>query len=197
MSAEEHFTESETLKSKGNAAFKENNYLKALRKYTRAVDILEDSSNFDEEQKKKSSITLCALYTNLALIYCKQHDFSQAIIQANKALKINPNDVKALTRRGQSNLTLGNWDEAKVDLKQALKLKPKDNYIENLLQQCNDKIKQYQDQQKSLYSRMFSQKKSSKKSTDNNNNDNVNTTNSNSDININKNVENKTEVNQQ
>jgi len=174
MSIEEHFTESETLKSKGNEAFKENNYLKALRKYTRAIDILEDNNNFNEEQKKNSNITLSALYNNLALIYCKEHKYSEAIIQANKVLKINPNDVKALTRRGQSNLLLGNWDDGKVDLKQALKLKPKDNYIENLLQQCNNKIKEYQEKQKSLYGKMFSQKKSSKKPTENNANNNNN-----------------------
>jgi len=137
---------------------------------------------------------LCALYTNLSLIHCKQHDYSQALIQANKTLKINPNDVKALTRRGQSNLMLGNWDEGKVDLKQALKLKPKDNYIENLLQQCNDKIKQFQEKQKSLYSRMFSQKKSSKTSTENNN---TNSTSEQKPESQNENIENKTEVNQQ
>lgn len=52
MSLEEHFTEGEKMKSEGNQAFKENNYAKAMKKYTRAVEILEDNNSFDEEQKK-------------------------------------------------------------------------------------------------------------------------------------------------
>jgi len=175
MSLEEHFTESEMLKTNGNEAFKEHKYFKALRKYNRAVEILEENSSFDEEKKKKSNATLGALYNNLSLIYCKQQEYSQALTQANKALKINPNDVKALTRKGQSTLMLGNWEEARVDLKQALKLKPKDDFIENLLRQCNEKIKQYQEKQKSLFGQMFAPKKSSKKSTNNDTNINTNT----------------------
>jgi len=91
---------------------------------------------------------------------------------------------------------LGNWEIAKVDLKQALKLK-KDDYIENLLKQCNDKIKQYNDKQKSLFGKMFAPKKSSKKATehdktdDNNNNTNDNQQKSET---TNENVEKKTEA---
>jgi len=53
MNVEEHFIESEIMKTKGNEAFKENKYSKALKKYNRAVEILEDNSSFDVEQKKK------------------------------------------------------------------------------------------------------------------------------------------------
>lgn len=98
--------------------------------------------------------------------------------QANKALSINPNDVKALTRKSQSNLMLGNWEDAKVDLKKALQLKP-DSYIENLLKQCNDKIKQYNEKQKALYGNMF-KAKPSKKATSNSD---ANTTAANTDTN--------------
>jgi peptidylprolyl isomerase len=61
---------------------------------------------------------------NLALAYINTSDFISAITEATSALSKDPNNVKALYRRGLARNRIGSPDNALVDLNAALVINP-------------------------------------------------------------------------
>merc|ERR1712083_710955 len=72
-----------------------------------------------------------------------------------KALEVEPNNVKALMRRGQARMQGGFLEEAKRDLKRAQSLDKSNSYIKKLLKVCTAKHKAYVEKQQKLYANMF------------------------------------------
>jgi len=60
--------------------------------------------------------------TMLGAIYQRMKQYDRAIVRYTFALKLHPNDVCALTNRGEIYLMLGRFTEAADDLKRALQL---------------------------------------------------------------------------
>merc|ERR1712129_348960 len=90
-------------------------------------------------------------------------DWSTATEHATKALDVEPNNVKALMRRGQALMQSGMLEEAKRDLKRALSLDKSNSYIKKLLKVCTAKHKAYVAKQQKLYANMFGGGKKKKK----------------------------------
>ena len=84
-------------------------------------------------------------------------------IQIDQALDIEPNNVKALMRRGQAKMQSGFYSEAKKDLKKAASLDASNSYVKKLLKICTAKNKAYNQQQQKLYANMFGGGKKKKK----------------------------------
>jgi Flp pilus assembly protein TadD len=62
------------------------------------------------------------IQTMLGAIYQRMKQYDRAILRYTLALKLFPNDVCALTNRGEIYLMLGRFKEAADDLKKALQL---------------------------------------------------------------------------
>lgn len=76
--------------------------------------------------------------------------------QCDEALSLDPNNVKALYRRGQAHLTLGEVDKALVDFEHVHQLDPENKAAQNQIAVCKQKIKQYHQEEKARYKNMFS-----------------------------------------
>lgn len=85
----------------------------------------------------------------IELIFCH---FS---FQCNSALKLEPNNVKAIYRRGQCNLAVACYEEAMGDFLKVLKLEPSNKAAQNQIQICKQKIKESKDKEKKIYANMF------------------------------------------
>ena len=91
-------------KEKGNEEFKNGFYDKALSCYTHALELTKED-NFDK-----------AIYLkNRAAVYLKQNQYDNVIKDCDEALKISPNDPKALFRRCQALEALQRYEEAYRD----------------------------------------------------------------------------------
>ena len=90
------------IKELGNIEYTNSNYLKSIELYTKAISL---ASNED------------VLYSNRALCYIKVEDLSNAITDLNQAIKINPNNIKALKNLHLINLRLGRLNESIYFLK--------------------------------------------------------------------------------
>merc|ERR1712083_1145665 len=112
--------------------------------------------------KKKQELTI-SVNNNMALICSKMKEWSAATEHATKALDVEPNNVKALMRRGQAQMQNGNLEEAKRDLKRALSLDKSNTVIKKLLKLCTAKHKAYVNKQQKLYANMFGGGKKKKK----------------------------------
>ncbi|KAF2711182.1 serine/threonine-protein phosphatase-like protein 5 [Pleomassaria siparia CBS 279.74] len=99
------------LKNKGNEAFKKQDWAGAVAFYTQAID------KFDQEP---------SFYTNRAQANIKLESYGLAIIDADKAIEIDPNNVKAYYRRASANTAILHHREALRDWKLVVKKAPND-----------------------------------------------------------------------
>lgn len=68
---------------------------------------------------------------------------------------MDPKNVKALYRRGQASLTLGETEKALADFLAVKTIEPENKAAINQISVCNAKIKQYQNEEKARYKNMF------------------------------------------
>ncbi|XP_015606601.1 protein unc-45 homolog A [Cephus cinctus] len=91
-------------KEKGNEAFKKGDLEDALSSYTSALHLAKD----DDAEK-------AVYYKNRAAVYLRQREYAKAEKDCDAALKICPNDPKALFRRCQALEALERFEEAYRD----------------------------------------------------------------------------------
>jgi len=110
---EQNGTEWMVYKNEGNEHFKQNNIKEAVEAYSKGLELCESDAD------------KVVLYKNRSACYLKLEQFKEAASDADKVLKANPNDVKALFRRCQANETLGNIEPAYKDIKILIQREPK------------------------------------------------------------------------
>uniref|UniRef100_A0A914WA67 AIP/AIPL N-terminal FKBP-type PPIase domain-containing protein n=1 Tax=Plectus sambesii TaxID=2011161 RepID=A0A914WA67_9BILA len=127
LDGEQRLESVQTLKTAGNALFKEGKWSEALQKYREALTRL-DSLLLREKPGDVEWIELdsqnVALYLNLSQCYLNLGSFYEAIETASEALKRDANNEKGLYRRAKGKI--GAWDlaSAKVDLTRLMELHP-------------------------------------------------------------------------
>lgn len=159
----ERLLEAHQCKEKGNELFKQNDlagakaaYEDALNKVSdyneaRAIDTIADG----QLQAEVRNLVL-SLRGNLAMVATKESSFSQAVTQCSLALKIDPNHVKSLFRRGAARAKLLEYDEAKEDLKRAVELEPTNAAAKKELAEVLKALKEHKAKAKSAFGSIFS-----------------------------------------
>ncbi|EAR89195.1 tetratricopeptide repeat protein (macronuclear) [Tetrahymena thermophila SB210] len=134
------------LKNKGNEKFKQQNYDEAAQFYLEAI------ISIDEERMKKlntmQEMELKEIEINCRNNYCsvkaKQNDYLNMLTQAQAVLKLDPNNIKAKFRLGQSYYGLKKYERALELLTEAKNQSPSDSVILDIYTKCKsevDKIK--------------------------------------------------------
>ncbi|CAH2093739.1 unnamed protein product [Euphydryas editha] len=116
------FSEAENLKNKGNEAFKSQNYGEAISLYSKAINLAE-----------KDTRELATYLKNRAAAYLKIKEYNNAIKDCDDALKIIPEDPKALFRRSQALESLERYEEAYRDAKTIFTVDPSNKAIQPVL----------------------------------------------------------------
>ncbi|WVZ22546.1 hypothetical protein V8G54_001090 [Vigna mungo] len=99
----------EFAKEKGNQAYKDRQWQKAIGFYTEAIKLCSDNATY---------------YSNRAQAYLELGSYLQAEADCTKAISLDKKSVKAYFRRGTSREMLGYYKEAIDDFKHALVLEP-------------------------------------------------------------------------
>ncbi|XP_047149382.1 translocon at the outer membrane of chloroplasts 64 isoform X2 [Vigna umbellata] len=99
----------EFAKEKGNQAYKDRQWQKAIGFYTEAIKLCSDNATY---------------YSNRAQAYLEHGSYLQAEADCTKAISLDKKNVKAYFRRGTSREMLGYYKEAIDDFKHALVLEP-------------------------------------------------------------------------
>ncbi|GAB4815844.1 hypothetical protein N2152v2_002890 [Parachlorella kessleri] len=122
MSSEERVTAAAGLKEKGNKAFKEGQLARAVKKWDRAVEMVNVDTNMDAAAKAAAKDVKKSCNLNLAAAYLKLHETKKAIKVATDVLEADSSNLKALYRRAQAYLATGDFVEAEMDIKAGLVL---------------------------------------------------------------------------
>ncbi|KAJ8713039.1 hypothetical protein PYW08_008343 [Mythimna loreyi] len=117
-----HSEEAETYKNKGNEAFKVEKYEEAVSLYSKAVELAE-----------KDSRDLSTYLKNRAAAYLKIKDYDKVIKDCDEALRIVPEDPKALFRRSQALEALDRFEEAYRDAKAIFTVDPTNKAVQPVL----------------------------------------------------------------
>lgn len=84
-----------------------------------------------ENDNDQTRILEVICYQNLSVLCNNMGKHNEAINFCNKALKINPEAVKAFYQRFIANLKLKNFESATEDIKAAIRLNPNDQKLRN------------------------------------------------------------------
>jgi len=104
------------------------------------------------EARDKLMLTCCL---NLAQCELKLERFIQAFQHASAAVSMEPNNSKALYRRGSAALSNGLYDQAHADLTRAAKVEPRNAEIRAQLQTCQQRARESEQRDRSTFGGMF------------------------------------------
>jgi predicted nicotinamide N-methyase len=111
--------QAEATKTAGSESFKLHDYAAATAKWTHAINCL---NGFTSDAKVLS--LRCALFNNRAFANLKLEKFDTVEADVSAVLQVEPDNSKALFRRGQARCALRNWEGAVEDLRRVVQLQP-------------------------------------------------------------------------
>ncbi|CAG9858142.1 unnamed protein product [Phyllotreta striolata] len=145
--------QSKLFKDRGTSYFKSGKYQLALKLYKRIQSYIESDTDTDTEDERKS--LLLASHLNIALCHLKLNEHFEAKSSASSALKIDPNNEKALFRRGLAFIQLGEPALASQDFNRCLEIDPNNNAVKAQLAECSKTLKEQLQKEKKIYANMF------------------------------------------
>lgn len=113
-------------KERGNVAFKNGEWEKAIDEYTHAI-----KSNDKHKQ-------LATFYKNRAAAYLKLERHDSAVNDCDKALALEPNDPKSLFRRAQAKEALNRYEDAYRDAIAVYNADPTNKSVKQFLERLHE-----------------------------------------------------------
>eukprot|EP00899_Mesostigma_viride_P023140 jgi/Mesvir1/400/Mv11291-RA.1 len=137
----------------GNAACAEADWAGAAQHYEMALSYLDEDVMFQlmETHAAQAQAVTRPCHLNLALCKLKLGEYTEAALQSTHVLTEEPNNVKALFRRGRARRLLGQTEEARADLTAAAALAPNDSGIKAELQLVRAEEAEAYRQQKKVF----------------------------------------------
>lgn len=154
-------------KNRANAFFQSADYARAITFYRRALEFIGEDYGFHVDEEKKAAQSLrVVVWGNLCQALLLQYEkdgqnkkFTQnpkeAITLLDKALALEPSNIKNLFRLSKAQHALKDWDASKRTLEKLLSMDASNAEATALLAKVKAEIKDYDKKQKSLFSKMF------------------------------------------
>jgi len=124
-------SQAQSLKEDGNEMFKSSQYEKAVEFYTRAIALC---TELELEDK-------AAMYNNRAACYSQHHNYVEVVKDCTECLKIQPNNTKALIRRGIAYEALEKFQLGLDDMRSVLLIDPQATVAQQASHRINTAIR--------------------------------------------------------
>ncbi|CAI0561170.1 unnamed protein product [Linum tenue] len=148
MNTQEKIEAAGKKKEEGNVLFKAGKYVRASKRYEKAVKFVEYDTSFSDEEKKQSKALKVACNLNDAACKLKLKDYKAAEKLCSKVLEMDSRNVKALYRRAQAYIQLADLELAEFDIKKALEIDPNNRTLK-------EKMREYNKKDAKFYGNMF------------------------------------------
>lgn len=163
MSTEEKLAYGRAKKAEGTEKFGAKSWALAAAAYDDAADyvgeLTEGGGDDDDGAGKgagdEAKALLSSCLGNAAQCYINMADYSSAIGNCTKVLAKEPDNVKALYRRGLSRIKIGVLDLAKADLLAAYKLDPENKAVKQELKHLKDAAEAAKAKEKAAFGGLF------------------------------------------
>ncbi|KAI3514522.1 hypothetical protein L1887_12991 [Cichorium endivia] len=155
MNTQEKIEAAGKKKEEGNMLFKAGKYLRASKRYEKAVKYIEYDTSFGEEEKKQAKILKVSCNLNNAACKLKMKDYKEAEKLCTKVLEMESRNVKALYRRAQAYINVADLDLAEVDIKKALEIDPDNKDVKMEYRVLKEKMREYNKKDAKFYGNMF------------------------------------------
>lgn len=142
-------------KDRGNDLIKEAQFGKARAAYEESLMIISSWHGTQLTQLKTRNQLRLSCLSNITLCDLKLEDFDAAARHASEVLEYDPQNCKALYRRGVAKLSSGDLQESRVDLMEAAKLDPKNAEVRGRLDECKRRMAQSNQWHKEAFGGMF------------------------------------------
>ncbi|GJQ77441.1 FKBP59 [Trypoxylus dichotomus] len=154
LDSEEKVQQGKLFKEKGTNYFKAGKLHLATKMYKKVQSFLDFDKGEDPYSEDRRALILSS-NLNLALCYLKLDEPFEAKNSATSALEIDPKNEKALFRRGQAYLAIGEPQLALDDFKALLLIEPNNSAAKAQLAVCNKTLKEQLQKEKKIYANMF------------------------------------------
>ncbi|XP_031556635.1 peptidyl-prolyl cis-trans isomerase FKBP8-like [Actinia tenebrosa] len=148
MSDEERIEISDKKRELGNDLYTRGDYSAAINCYQRAIKYLMPSSS----EKVQGLKVKC--WNNLAAAQLKVKAYTAALTSCTNVLNINPDNVKALFRKGKVLAAQGDLQQAVTCVKRAVHLEPTNKTIRSELSSLKQCLSSQNQKEKDMYERM-------------------------------------------
>ncbi|ELU06040.1 hypothetical protein CAPTEDRAFT_168280 [Capitella teleta] len=148
----------DSKRERGNELYLRCDHSAAINSYTKALKIVDSSTESrreDATELQKLIDMRVKCYNNMTAAQLKVEAFDAAIKSADEVLRIQPENVKALFRKGKCLAAKGEVTSAISCLKKALKLEPDSKIIHSELSRLTTKFRAEEQSQKAMYQRML------------------------------------------
>ncbi|KAF2068736.1 hypothetical protein CYY_009940 [Polysphondylium violaceum] len=142
-------------KEKGTEFFKKGDWKQAMYHYHCARNYVIGLFGLDPTNEANAKQLNIVLLNNLALCNTKLGKNERAVQLLDQVLKEEPNNVKALFRRGKAQTLLKCYGAAQDDLEAALRISPDDKEIARELKVLEIASKSYRANEAKVYAKMF------------------------------------------
>ncbi|XP_071905050.1 serine/threonine-protein phosphatase 5-like isoform X3 [Coffea arabica] len=122
----------EELKVLANEAFNVFSWIREAHKFAQAIDLYTQAIDLNGDN--------AVYWANRALAHTKLEEYGSAIIDATKAVEIDPKYSKGYYRRGAAYLAMAKFKEALKDFQQVKKLCPNDPDASKKLKECEKAV---------------------------------------------------------
>eukprot|EP00899_Mesostigma_viride_P018439 jgi/Mesvir1/26597/Mv09568-RA.1 len=129
------------MKSDGNEAFRARAFPIAIAKYEEALRLLEQPPLAASAHANHAAVVLRC---NRAMALLKLERFADAVAECGRVLVMDPRNTKALFRQAQGYKALKKYARAVANLELALSAAPEDPEICDLLDECEDLMREQQ-----------------------------------------------------
>jgi len=156
LTLDEKIEEATKSKDAGNKLFKEGKFRDAKDAYVEALGFVDTVYEESDEQKTAIKALKVSCHLNSSLMLQKLGEWGEAIDPCNKALALEPENSKALFRRGVAEQNFGMLTEAKASLLAAAHKDPKSKEIRDALASVKKAIDDEAKEAKAKFGGMFS-----------------------------------------
>ncbi|XP_015086548.1 peptidyl-prolyl cis-trans isomerase FKBP62-like [Solanum pennellii] len=155
MSTQEKIEAAGKKKEEGNVLFKAGKYVRASKRYEKAVSLIEYESSFSDDEKQQAKLLKVSSNLNNAACKLKLKEHKETAKLCSKVLEIDSKNVKALYRRAQAYIQLVDLDLAELDIKKALEIDPDNRDVKFEYKVLKEKIKEYNKKDAQFYGNIF------------------------------------------
>ncbi|KAH0638199.1 hypothetical protein KY289_038114 [Solanum tuberosum] len=155
MNTQEKIEAAGKKKEEGNVLFKAGKYVRASKRYEKAVSFIEYDSSFSDDEKQQVKLLKVSCNLNNAACKLKLKEYKEAAKLCSEVLEIDSKNVKALYRRAQAYIQLVDLDLAELDIKKALEIDPDNRDVRLEYKVLKEKIKEYNKKDAQFYGNIF------------------------------------------